>query len=202
MTIPAEATRPDSGFIDALHVSGPAGEHAGKLMLFGQFVGSWDLEWAGTGANGEPATAAGELHFGWVLGGRAVQDIWIVPGRGQPGEGQAPSAFHGSTIRFYDPSADAWRSTWVEPVNCRVRRFVGRPPTVTSCWSATRKIPSYAGASPTSGRTRSPGRARLHTTVAAPGSSRSRCAPPGAAAAEQARGEQGAQGDRGGEGVT
>jgi hypothetical protein len=33
-------------------------------MLFGQFVGSWDLEWAGTGANGEPATATGELHFG------------------------------------------------------------------------------------------------------------------------------------------
>jgi len=127
MTIPAEAIRPDNGFIDALHVSGPADEHVGKLMLFGQFVGSWDLEWAGTGANGEPATATGELHFGWVLGGRAVQDIWIVPGRGQPGEGQPPSAFHGSTIRFYDPSIDAWRSTWVEPVNGRVRRFTGRP---------------------------------------------------------------------------
>ncbi len=135
MTIPAEATRPDNGFIDALHVSGPAGEHASKLMLFGQFVGSWDLEWAGTGtlqwagtgANGEPATATGDLHVGWVRGGRAVQDIWIVPGRGQPGEGQPPSAFHGSTIRFYDPVTGAWRSTWVEPVNGRVRRFTGRP---------------------------------------------------------------------------
>src|SRR6185437_2744498 len=136
-------------------------------------VGSWDLEWAGTGANGETATATGELHFGWVLGGRAVQDIWIVPGRGHPGEGQPPSAFHGSTIRFYDPSIDAWRSTWVEPVNGRVRRFTG-PPTVTSCWPATKKIPGYAGASPTSGPTRSPGRPKLHTTVAAPGSSRSR----------------------------
>ena len=127
LTIPAEAARPDSGFTGALHVSGPAGEHAAKLMLFGQFVGSWELEGAGTAADGEPATAAGELHFGWVLGGRAVQDIWIVPGRGQPGEGQPPWAFHGSTIRFYDPSIDAWRSTWIEPVNCRVRRFVGRP---------------------------------------------------------------------------
>src|SRR5262249_52022022 len=82
MNMPAEATRPDNGLIDALHVSGPAHEHADKLMLFGQFVGSWDVEWAATGANGEPATATGELHFGWVLGGRAVQDIWIVPGRG------------------------------------------------------------------------------------------------------------------------
>ncbi len=153
-------------------------------MLFGQFVGSWDLEWTGTGANGERATAVGELHVGWVLGGRAVQDIWIVPGHGQPGVGQPPSAFHGSTIRFYDPSAGAWRSTWVEPVTCRVRRFVG-PLAVTSCWSATRKIPSYTGASPTSGPTHSPGWAWLHTTAAAPGSSRSRCTPPAAAAAEQ-----------------
>lgn len=127
MTIPAVGTGPDDGFIDALHVPGPAAEQIGKLMLFGQFVGSWDLEWSGAGADGEPATAVGELHFGWVLGGRAVQDIWIVPGRGQPGEGQPPSAFHGSTIRFYDAAIDAWRSTWVDPVNGRVRRFVGRP---------------------------------------------------------------------------
>src|SRR5215471_18477164 len=41
----------NGGFIDALHVSGPAAEYAGRLMLFGQFVGSWDLEWAGTGAD-------------------------------------------------------------------------------------------------------------------------------------------------------
>jgi hypothetical protein len=63
MTVPADATRPDNGFIEALHVSGPAGEHVGKPMLFGQFVGSRDLEWAGTGASGKPAAAIGELHF-------------------------------------------------------------------------------------------------------------------------------------------
>ena len=96
-------------------------------MLFGRFVGSWDLEWTGTGADGRPAMMTGELHFGWVLSGRAVQDIWIVPSRGAPGEGQPPLAFHGSTIRFYDPSIDAWSSTWIEPVNGRVRRFIGRP---------------------------------------------------------------------------
>jgi hypothetical protein len=44
MTIPGQAIRPDYGFIDVLHVSGPAGEHADKLILFGQFVGSWGLE--------------------------------------------------------------------------------------------------------------------------------------------------------------
>jgi hypothetical protein len=127
MTGDVDATRPDAGLIAALHVTGPAREHAGKLMLFGRFVGSWHLEWAGTGTDGQPASMTGELHFGWVLGGRAVQDVWIVPGRSQPGEGEPPLAFHGSTIRFYDPAIDAWRSTWIEPVNGRVRRFTGRP---------------------------------------------------------------------------
>ena len=108
--------------IDALRADGPAGPYADKLMLFGRFVGSWELEWRGSGS----ARARGELHFGWVLGGRAVQDVWIVPGRGQPGEGRPPSAFHGSTIRFFDPTIDAWRSTWIEPINARVRRFIGR----------------------------------------------------------------------------
>jgi hypothetical protein len=111
----------------ALHAAGPAGEHAEHLMTFGQFVGAWDLAWTGRDADGEPATMTGELSFGWVLGGRAVQDVWIVPGRGQPGEGRPPLAFHGSTIRFYDPAIGAWRSTWIEPVNGRVRRFIGRP---------------------------------------------------------------------------
>lgn len=110
------------GLIEALHAAGPHPGLAGELMLFGQFVGSWDLEWRGAGP-----TMSGELHFGWVLGGRAVQDTWIVPGRGMPGEGEPPLAFHGSTIRFYDASIGAWRSTWVEPVNGRVRRFIGRP---------------------------------------------------------------------------
>jgi hypothetical protein len=115
------------GLVEALHVDGPAGPNAEHLQLFGQFIGSWDLDWWGLAADGERRTARGELHFGWVLGGRAVQDTWIVPGRGEPGAAEPPLAFHGSTIRFYDAALGAWRSTWMDPVNGRVRRFIGRP---------------------------------------------------------------------------
>ena len=117
----------DDGLVEALHATGPAGPDADQLQLFGQFIGSWDIVWSGLDAAGRTHTARGELYFGWVLGGRAVQDVWIVPGRGEPGAGVPPLAFHGSTIRFYDAAIGAWRSTWMDPVNGRVRRFVGRP---------------------------------------------------------------------------
>jgi hypothetical protein len=112
-----------SELISALSANGPTGPNSEKLMLFGRFVGSWRIEWHGSSS----AQAIGELHFGWVLGGRAIQDIWIVPTQGEPGENQPPLAFHGTTIRFYDPTVDVWRSTWIDPINGRVRRFVGRP---------------------------------------------------------------------------
>ena len=88
--VPSRVT-PGDGLIEALHVDGPAGPHAEKLMLFGRFAGSWELQWIGD----DGSTATGELHFGWVLGGRAVQDTWIVPGRGRPGAGERPLGFHG-----------------------------------------------------------------------------------------------------------
>jgi hypothetical protein len=122
----SEMRSTNSGFVEALHVAGPTEERADKLMLFGQFVGSWELECTRIDSNGRKVHMVGEVHFGWVLGGRAVQDIWIVPGRGQPGEGESPLAFHGTTVRFYDDNIGAWRSTWVEPVNGRVRRFIGK----------------------------------------------------------------------------
>ena len=49
---------------------------------------------------------------------------------GCPPRGAAPPGlrpFHGTTLRFYDPALGAWRSTWIDPLNGRVRRFIGRP---------------------------------------------------------------------------
>ena len=97
---------------------------ADKRMLFGQFVGEWDLEWSGNDVNGSPTTVLGELSMWWILDGSALQDVWRVPV--EELDRSRMRAFHGTTIRFYDPSLDAWRSTWIDPLNGRVRRFVGR----------------------------------------------------------------------------
>jgi hypothetical protein len=110
--------------IDRLRADGPLPEFADPHDLFGRFIGAWDLEWHGRDLAGEPTVVSGELHFGWILGGAAIQDVWRVPL--DPTDRRRMRAFHGTTIRFYDAHIGAWRSTWIDPLNSRVRRFIGR----------------------------------------------------------------------------
>jgi hypothetical protein len=102
--------------IDALDAPGPFPAYADKLMLFGRLVGSWDVEARFFDAAGNVISERpGEWHFGWVLEGRAIQDVLISPPRDGRGHGQA-SHEYGTTIRAYDPRIDAWRVTFVAPV--------------------------------------------------------------------------------------
>jgi len=119
----AESDRP--ALVPALHSAGPDPSLSAQLATFGRFVGAWDLQWRGTGHDGTEVVVRGELTFGWILDGSAVQDVWRVPI--DPNDRRRMRAFHGTTIRFYDPAIDAWRSTWLDPLNGRVRRFIGRP---------------------------------------------------------------------------
>ncbi len=93
-----------------------------KLALFGQFVGDWDIiEARYPQPNGTPLTRRGEVHFGWILDGRAIQDVWMAyDGK----EGRVVPI--GTTIRFYDPKIDAWHSVWLNPVGGYVQEFVAR----------------------------------------------------------------------------
>ena len=101
---------------------GPAPELGDKLALFGQFVGSWDLEIVYY----EPdRRLKGEWHFTWALGGGAVQDVWIAPSRAEIERGEPPGEW-GTTLRFYDPAIDAWRSTWIGPRKHVVMPFLAR----------------------------------------------------------------------------
>lgn len=108
--------------IPGLPAHGPASDLRNKLRLFGQFVGSWDIiERRVPPLNARESTWTGEVHFNWVLGGRAIQDVW---GALDPVTQKLIPA--GTTIRFYDPVLDAWRSTWISPSQKVVRRFIGR----------------------------------------------------------------------------
>ena len=113
-----------SNYLAAFGADGPASGLGDRLHLFGQFVGSWDLTVTDIAPDGTETTRPGEWHFGWALAGRAVADVWICPRRTR--EGRSPGE-HGLSLRFYDESLGAWRSTWMGPGRGIVRQFVARP---------------------------------------------------------------------------
>jgi hypothetical protein len=115
-----------NAFLAALQAAGPAADRADKMALYGRFVGSWDLDVAEYRDDG-PRRRRGEWHFGWALEGRAVQDVWIVPPRGQrDGDAAANSNRYGTTLRVYDPRIDAWHIQWTEPVGQTYLSMIGR----------------------------------------------------------------------------
>ena len=109
----------------ALLASGPAADRAEKMMLYGQFVGSWDGKVVVHEAGGARRESSSEVHFGWVLAGRAVQDVWIAPSRHarKPTE---QDRMYGTTLRVYDPQSDVWHITWIDPVRQAYDRMTGR----------------------------------------------------------------------------
>jgi hypothetical protein len=97
-----------------LPADGPVPELADKMMLFGQFVGSWDLEVFEYQRDGTRLEHTGEWHFGWVLDGHGIQDVLIVTPL-STSEDDVPQGGKGSTLRVYDPQLDAWWITWMGP---------------------------------------------------------------------------------------
>jgi hypothetical protein len=116
--------------IDVLHTDRPAPDRADKMALYGQFVGAWDMDVVAYEENGTKHAGRGEIHFGWVLEGRAIQDVWMIPRRAErrPGIPEMPVAgnWYGTTLRLYDPGIDAWHILWNDPARQVYTRQIGR----------------------------------------------------------------------------
>lgn len=111
-------------FIDRLLAPGPRLPD-GSEALFGRFIGSWDIDVTWYAGGAAVRRARGEWHFAWVLGGRAVQDVWIVPTLVEQALG-APAYEHGTSLRFPVAGADHWLSQWSGPVNGLAAAFIAR----------------------------------------------------------------------------
>lgn len=104
--------------IGLLDADGPDEERAQGLALFGRFVGSWDIEATYWDHNGNViGEHRGEWHFGWVLQGRAIQDVLIGPPLEEQRRTERAVREYGSSFRLYDPRTDTWRVTWFAPVS-------------------------------------------------------------------------------------
>jgi hypothetical protein len=116
-----------NSFVEALCADGPAPDLAEKMMLYGRFVGRWEMEAFVPGPAGLAPAGHGEIHFAWALQGRAVQDVWIMPSRMARREGaESPVRFYGTTLRIYDPGLDGWHILWSDPEKQFYTRQIGR----------------------------------------------------------------------------
>jgi hypothetical protein len=119
-----------SKFSSVLLADAPAPDHAEKLMLYGQFVGDWDTDIVTYTPDGAGHKGKGEIHFGWILQGRAIQDVWMIPRLvdRRPDVPAMPVAgnWYGTTIRVYDPALDAWRIFWIDPATDVYYQQIGR----------------------------------------------------------------------------
>lgn len=103
---------------DLLAADAPYAGLRNQLMLYGQFVGAWEIEAVWFRADGSRPTARGEWHFAWALGGRAVQDVLFAK--------DTPADERGTTLRGYDHAADCWHIMWMQPASGEFTQLIGR----------------------------------------------------------------------------
>jgi hypothetical protein len=108
---------------------GPTKEYPGKMMLFGQFVGDWDIDYHAYLKDGSKVATKCEWHWRWGLDGKAVLDSFICPSRTERVKPGAPKGEWGITVRDYDPTIDAWHIVFIGPaynnVNVLIAHKVG-----------------------------------------------------------------------------
>jgi hypothetical protein len=102
-----------SSFYRALSSAAPDPER--ELALYAFLVGDWTFDACVWLPDGGVHAGEGEIHAGWVLGGRALQDVWILPG-----------IFHGTTLRIPDAARDGWHIFWSDPLHHYYGRQLGR----------------------------------------------------------------------------
>jgi hypothetical protein len=104
-----------SSFAEALLSDGPAADRADRMGLYAWLIGDWTMDCTVHKDDGTTHEGKGDIHFVWALDGRAIQDVWILPGM-----------FYGTTLRVYDPAVDAWHVFWSDPLKQLYTRQTGR----------------------------------------------------------------------------
>ena len=106
--------------VTALQATGPHPSLGDQAKVFGRFVGTWDGEYNEFSKDGKTARSSGEWIFGWVMDGRAIQDLFII----HPSEAHK-EGFIGTTLRYFDPKSRTWSVSFIDPEDDVVETLTG-----------------------------------------------------------------------------
>ncbi|MGH9353289.1 MAG: hypothetical protein ACRD2G_14205 [Terriglobia bacterium] len=102
-------------FVDALCSRAPTSAADTGMSLYAWLVGRWELDAVLRRPDGSTDRKRGFVSAGWVLEGRAIQDVFALP-----------DLFYGSTLRVYDSAIDAWHCHWSDPLHQVYFQMIGR----------------------------------------------------------------------------
>lgn len=109
-TVGEQPADPRQQMIAVLSAPGPHPSLGDQARIWDRFVGTWDCDFGFILEDGSVRHAPGELEFGWVLDGRALQDLWIT----YPKDGETERGI-GTSIRFFEEKSRSWRVVFVSP---------------------------------------------------------------------------------------
>ena len=101
---------PRQAMLAALGAEHPHPSIANEARPFDRLVGTWDCDFTFYLDDGRVLRKKGELRFGWILDGRALQDIWIT----YPPDSTKERSI-GTSVRFFDTNRKLWRVVFVGP---------------------------------------------------------------------------------------
>jgi hypothetical protein len=104
------AANPGGEMVKVLAAQGPHPSLVPQADLFGRFVGTWDADYAFIAEDGSVRRKRGEVLFGWVLDGRALQDIFLSYPESASDERKMVTG-----IRWVDPRTGRWTLAFVAP---------------------------------------------------------------------------------------
>jgi hypothetical protein len=99
-----------AAMINVLGVPNPNPALGEEAQTLNRLVGTWDADFTFPKPDGTVSRKKGELHFGWVIDGYAVQDLWI----GYP-TGVQKERTIGTTLWFFDSKLKQWRIVFINP---------------------------------------------------------------------------------------
>jgi hypothetical protein len=91
-----------------------------QAKVFGRFIGTWDGEYTEFSNDGKVTRSSGEWVFGWVMDGRAIQDLFVIHPSAARNE-----RYMGTTLRYFDAKSGTWNVTFIDPENDAIETLTG-----------------------------------------------------------------------------
>ena len=101
---------PRQAMVGVLSAPSPHPSLGDEARVWDRFVGAWDCDYTFFLEDGSVRRSRGEIEFGWVMDGRAIQDIWIT----YPKEAGKERGI-GTSVRFFDSKSKMWQVVFISP---------------------------------------------------------------------------------------